>query len=269
MQVNSRFLFVCTIGPVQSFIAAARTTRDLAFGSWLLSELAKAAARRLCAVDAELVFPTPWRTDEDLKPGSDFNVGNKVMALAKGKPEVIAEGVEGAVRGRLAELYASVEEFLRDRGAMEAILQRAREQVEDLLEFYWSAAVYDGNNYAVARNLTENALSLRKNTRDFAPWMGMEGVPKSALDGFREAVVVVVGAQTHGLHRVRRYEDEGKVLVINEDPPKLREGEALSGVDIFKRVGGYRVLPFAGNVPSTSDMASKPFEEGLGRDKAD
>ena len=32
------------IGPVQEFIATARRSRDLWFGSWLLSELSKASA---------------------------------------------------------------------------------------------------------------------------------------------------------------------------------------------------------------------------------
>ena len=34
-----KYLFVCSIGPVQDFIATARKSRDLWFGSWLLSEL--------------------------------------------------------------------------------------------------------------------------------------------------------------------------------------------------------------------------------------
>ena len=36
-----------SIGPVQGFIAAARRTRDLWYGSWLLSEVSKAVARSL------------------------------------------------------------------------------------------------------------------------------------------------------------------------------------------------------------------------------
>jgi CRISPR-associated protein Cmr2 len=38
------YLFLVNIGPVQDFIASARRSRDLWYGSWLLSELAKAAA---------------------------------------------------------------------------------------------------------------------------------------------------------------------------------------------------------------------------------
>jgi CRISPR-associated protein Cmr2 len=42
-----RYLFTMSLGPVQGFIAAARRTRDLWAGSWLLSEVAKAAANCL------------------------------------------------------------------------------------------------------------------------------------------------------------------------------------------------------------------------------
>ncbi|NJK81182.1 MAG: hypothetical protein HC914_15375 [Chloroflexaceae bacterium] len=42
-----RYLFQVHIGPVQRFIASARRTRDFWFGSWLLSELAKAAVATL------------------------------------------------------------------------------------------------------------------------------------------------------------------------------------------------------------------------------
>ncbi|MBI2566887.1 MAG: hypothetical protein HYV63_07650 [Candidatus Schekmanbacteria bacterium] len=40
----SEQLLLVTIGPVQDFIASARRCRDLWHGSWLLSELGKAAA---------------------------------------------------------------------------------------------------------------------------------------------------------------------------------------------------------------------------------
>lgn len=38
------YLISIAIGPVQEFIASARRSRDLWFGSWLLSELSKVDA---------------------------------------------------------------------------------------------------------------------------------------------------------------------------------------------------------------------------------
>jgi len=43
----SKYLLACSIGPIQGFIAAARRTRDFWFGSFLLSEISRAAAKGL------------------------------------------------------------------------------------------------------------------------------------------------------------------------------------------------------------------------------
>ncbi len=50
-------LLVIALGPVQDFISAARRTRDLWFGSYLLSEISKAAARAVRKAGGELIFP--------------------------------------------------------------------------------------------------------------------------------------------------------------------------------------------------------------------
>ena len=52
-----RHLFICTIGPVQDFIKTARRSRDLWYGSWMLSELSKAAAKEVGKEN--LIFPAP------------------------------------------------------------------------------------------------------------------------------------------------------------------------------------------------------------------
>lgn len=53
----NQYLVMLSIGPVQSMIAAARRSRDLWSGSWLLSELAKSCAKSLKEQDATLIFP--------------------------------------------------------------------------------------------------------------------------------------------------------------------------------------------------------------------
>ncbi|HNJ44386.1 MAG TPA: type III-B CRISPR-associated protein Cas10/Cmr2, partial [Acidobacteriota bacterium] len=67
-----KHVFVVSIGPVQDFIASARRSRDLWFGSWMLSELAKAAALKIIELngnrDGCLIFPSP-NTINELKPG--------------------------------------------------------------------------------------------------------------------------------------------------------------------------------------------------------
>src|SRR5690606_15822490 len=62
----SAHLLLVTLGPVQDFIAQARRTRDLWYGSHLLSELARAAARAIDEGDARLVFPALGRNHPEL-----------------------------------------------------------------------------------------------------------------------------------------------------------------------------------------------------------
>ena len=52
-------LLALTVGPVQEFIAAARRTRDLWFGSYLLSEISKATAKAVQDHGGTLIFPAP------------------------------------------------------------------------------------------------------------------------------------------------------------------------------------------------------------------
>ena len=74
----NRYILIQSIGPVQGFIAAARRNRDLWCGSWLLSEIAKAAALHLLRNKAELIFPA--ETDEKKLTDKNFSVGNKIQA---------------------------------------------------------------------------------------------------------------------------------------------------------------------------------------------
>lgn len=73
------YLLRIHIVPVQEFITAARRSRDLWFGSWLLSELSKAAAAGI--VDTQpagldcLVFPAPEDRDA-LRPRSPLEAVN-------------------------------------------------------------------------------------------------------------------------------------------------------------------------------------------------
>src|SRR6266536_3608800 len=90
------YLFLVSIGPVQDFIASARRSRDLAFGSWLLSELSKAAANKIKAENElkSLIFPAPDPQDKDsLSPGNSLNVANKIVAVIDQSPQTMGEEV--------------------------------------------------------------------------------------------------------------------------------------------------------------------------------
>ncbi|HIP72131.1 MAG TPA: hypothetical protein EYH05_12130 [Anaerolineae bacterium] len=91
------------IGPMQVFIAAARRTRDLWFGSWLMSELSKAAARAVADVAGEQNLIFPAASSNDLEPGSELSVANKIVATVE-NPQAVARQAENALRARLDEL---------------------------------------------------------------------------------------------------------------------------------------------------------------------
>src|SRR6266478_1836354 len=80
-----KYFLAISIGPVQDFIATARRSRDLWFGSWLLSELSKAAALAIVQNSggelASLVFPAPVSIDELGPANNALSVANKIVGV--------------------------------------------------------------------------------------------------------------------------------------------------------------------------------------------
>lgn len=93
------YLLNLSIGPVQPFIAAARRTRDLWFGSRLLSEICLEAARSIHETsrpvrngDSPLIFP-----DKSALNGKDEpNVANVIIALVDDPQETASKAREAA-----------------------------------------------------------------------------------------------------------------------------------------------------------------------------
>ncbi len=148
------------IGPVQDFINTARRSRDLWFGSWMLSELSKAAAH----VRRDMAF----------------------------------------------------------------------EQINDLLELYWAAyPLANPSNkaeYKQARAMAEALQASRKTTRCFTPVTWGDTVPKSSLDGQREAVI------KEEVYKQGGPNEEKKLLKLRRKYG-LRSMERLCGVGLLKRLG--------------------------------
>ncbi len=244
----SSYLFICSIGPVQGFIAAARSSRDLAYGSWLLSELAKMVARIIAEQEGfdALIFPAP-QSEKDLERDSDLLVANKVVAEVRGDPTKLAEVIEDSLRRFIRDAWHPIAKEL-GRAIDNDLAVR---QLEDLLEFYWVAAPLPSpDRYKAVREHCEAALSARKATRNFETYQGVSRF-KSSIDGWREHVLAEIPdhASRPNAQQMRLY--------------KLRNGELLSGVDLLKRWGGTK-LPTS--YRSTGHMAALPFAEGL--DKA-
>ena len=100
-------LLLVRLGPVQDFIAQARRTRDLWYGSHLLSELGRAAARALVDGGVTLIFPSlaagaqlvaclaPLRADKT----PPQNIANKLLVeVPEGAdPQQLAKAARKAV----------------------------------------------------------------------------------------------------------------------------------------------------------------------------
>ena len=236
--MSAQLLFL-SVGPVQEFIAAARRTRDLWFGSHLLSEISKAVAAAVRDEGGGLIFPAEG---SDLTEDSDLNVANNILAeLPEGvDPRTVAAKAKDAARRRWREGFA--DQVLRDYWAV-IRTDLWEGQVDDVVEFYAVRVPFTDATYAGQRRRLVRLMAGRKNCRDFLPAEGREGVPKSSLDGLRETVLK---------------EDRLSWPPSIRRRLRVRDGEQLDVVGLVKRTAeGHR--PY----PSVSRIAADPWLRGV------
>lgn len=225
-------LLLVTLGPVQDFIAQARRTRDLWYGSHLLSELSRAAARALVDGGAQLIFPSLKAGDPELeschaplRPSGTppRNIANKLLSEVPSgvNPKQLARDVREEVTRYWREQLADPVRKKCARLIASGIDSVWTEQVDTFLEFF--AGWLPLENYAKTRRELEQIIAGRKMLRDFPAWMhGRGNVPKSSLDGARETVLSPPRQRDPGL--VRKY--------------RIADGEQLDAIGLVKRAGG-------------------------------
>lgn len=259
---NQNYLISIGIGPVQDFIASARRSRDLWFGSWLLSELSKVAAKVIVERHKKesLIFPFIEKESE-LDENSDFNVVNKIVALVE-EPKKLTITIEAEMQGRLSDIqmkaYRNITGFFP-----KDLQEKANAQVKDLIEFFWTAVKIENpensDEYKKARERVEYLFAARKATRNFISAKAWSGnVPKSSLDGQRESVV------HEDVYKAVRQGDMTKEKLRKQFD--VREGERLCGVGLLKRHGNRKSQINSTNDDSffsTSHVAALPLLETL------
>jgi CRISPR-associated protein Cmr2 len=234
-------LLALSVGPVQEFISAARRTRDLWFGSYLLSEISKSAARAVRQCGGELIFPAP-AGDLDLEPDSELNVANIILAKLSGPdPKAVAHKAKEAARKRWRQFADPV--FMDYQAKIRAEIWQ--NQVDDVIEFYAAWVSHRPDLYSDDRARLMRLLAGRKNCRDFQPAKGYAGIPKSSLDGLRESVLSKAQKDESGRSGLRRL-------------LRLADGEQLCAVGLVKRMAG-------GNpaYPSVARVAADPWIRGV------
>ena len=235
----SSVVLAMSIGPVQDFIAQARRSRDLWFGSHALSEIARAAAAEALAAGAEqLIFPAVDLGDPELMPCDSplresgeppLNVGNLILLIA---PEVKTAEIARRMQRAAADRWRGLAEQVREARDVQPLLGESidaiwREQIDSLLEIYAACCPIDtATPYSHAREKCMAALAARKNLRDFAPWVhDRVGAPKSSFDGGRVSILAKPAERNGATSRSRRRY-------------RLLEGEQLDAVGLVKRCGG-------------------------------
>jgi len=250
------YLLSVSIGPVQSLIDAARRTRDLWGGSWLLSEVSRAAALRLHqAQPGSLIFPSPADPERALQPqdqlGDQANIANILRACvdlpdAEAVRALSAEAA-AAARARLRQIGERVRSNL-SIGLRDALWDA---QLADLLDIQavWVQLPAEPERggrsaYATASQTLGGLLAARKSTRTFAqtPRSVPAGLPKSSLDGAAESVLPPAAQLPPGARHALG----------------LSSGEQLDALGVLKRLAG-RVDQFS----AWSRIAVDPWVEDL------
>lgn len=234
----SAYLLLVTLGPVQDFIAQARRTRDLWYGSHLLSELSRSAARALIDHRAELVYPALTRGDPELEacPSPLRTNGNPPQNIPNKLLAVVPDGIDAGQVAR--DVRSAIRAFWRDEvssraweigtGGLvakdaEGILAAWNEQIDTFLEFT-AAWVPRTDDYTECWERVNRAVAARKNLRDFHGWSHQrKGAAKSSLDGARDTVLLSKG-------------DRDPVLTKKF---RIASGEELDAIGLVKRVGGH------------------------------
>ncbi len=225
-------LFLFTIGPVQSFIAQARKTRDLYAGSRILSELVHEAKRAFKEVfpSGEVIFPRL------LEKGA-LSLPNRLVAEVTADESELREKAEQIQRAVEERWQAMAEQALKEAG-VSTKPAGFDEQIKALPDIHWVFTPLSGSDYARAYLRLERLGGAVKNIRPFAQME--ETGRKCSIDGVNNALFCSwrsTPAYVKDPVRIRGF--------------RLSAGEALSAVSLTKRFYPLE----GGSFPSTAEVA--------------
>jgi CRISPR-associated protein Cmr2 len=147
-----QYLFIFSIGPVQSFIAQARKTQDLYAGSQLLSDLIRFAIKNQIGKD-NIIYPYP---DND-------SLTNRLVA------KISAEN-DSHLTKKISQIKENVDthffEIAKKHLSVYSNWREAQEQLNDFLDIFWAAVPFDAE-YQVCYKKLEQQFAATKNYRPF------------------------------------------------------------------------------------------------------
>lgn len=271
MPAATQKLMLISIGPVQEFIAQARRTRDLWYGSHLLSELSIAGARAFQKEQGELVFP--YLPQDEFDRTKAIAAPNKLMGIIRTEePHRIARSVRFAITNRWRDIAEEIRKVV-DPYIQLGIWNR---QVHETVEFYaawvqldgiedseeyrqWNAENKTGYGFAVLQ--VERILAARKLLRDFKQDDPGElyGVRKSSLDAGRESVWRKGVSLPHAKLGIKAGESLDAISVVKRMSLKLIENKHM-GKSYFPSVCETAFFPYRFKIEQSSCLREKVDE---------
>ncbi|MBD3339172.1 MAG: type III-B CRISPR-associated protein Cas10/Cmr2 [Candidatus Lokiarchaeota archaeon] len=230
---SNKYLLIFTIGPVQSFIAQARKTRDLHAGSLLLSKLIKDVGNEaIKKYNATPLFPARKLFEEN-----DIITKNEISSL----PNRFVMFIDNANAGKCLEQYARIQFRIK---MLNHIFQNNNcpssclSQVENFLQIYWIVYPIAGLSYLSAYEKASLQLGAVKNTRIFQ--QSSEVGRKCSLCGERTAFFYYsshrnANKKLKSGHFLHRYFALDAVNLKNKIDFGFTEGEGLCTICYYKR----------------------------------
>lgn len=234
------YLFLFTIGPVQSFIAQARKTQDLYAGSRILSDLIHFAIQKVG--EEHVIYPA------ETVPSKPNRFIAKVLISDGNAMLQYAEDLSGKVKD---EFMRIAQQYLGRYSNWQA----CEKQLNDFLEVHWAAVSYnEDEKYGEKYTILEQQLGAAKNFRPF----------KQVEEWGRKCSVT--GTQNALFYRKAKGKDaaaylctECKILGYNDTylhDWALQAGEGISAIVLLKRLYNRKNNQTDNEeFPSTADIA--------------
>ncbi len=237
-------LFLFQIGPVQSFIAAARRTQDLYVGSRLLSVLSAAGVAAALRSDVALIFPA------QINGELPTSVPHRFAFVSDAEPDVVTTRIRESIVSRWREIADAVGDWLYQGIGDGPWIKTYQQQVENWLEFYWVAVPYRKSQHRTCYRHATGAMAARKHARYF-PQVYEEGL-KCSLTGAQSALPLTESKKREDI--ARKWQElqiifgetirERVIADGSRRPPDalelgrmmLRDSERLGSLAMIKRV---------------------------------
>ncbi|MBS9780600.1 MAG: type III-B CRISPR-associated protein Cas10/Cmr2 [Moraxellaceae bacterium] len=228
MTTSSEKYFHFTLGPVQSFVAQARRTRDFWAGSFLLSWLSAVAIQAVKVQGGTIVFPIPddkflqaiadtdKKLNKDDKP-TQGGIPNRFMADISGCTDFNANAVCNAVQQAWQAVADSVWE--KDKKGLEQNTF-TKEIWQRQITSFWDMS------WVITNSNDSSALDKRKNLRSHVPSVE-DGFKCMMMEGYQE-----LSGTTSG-KKLREFWINLKLSL--KSGLDLREDERLCAIAYVKR----------------------------------